>query len=65
MRNGETKLYKGRIITKVSGSRWMVSGCIRYFSSYYEAKDEIDAAVEEARALDEIEKRIQELGGYL
>ena len=65
MRNGETKLYRGKVIKKISGNCWMVPGYLGYFGSYYEAKDAIDAAKEEARALDEIEARVQALGGYL
>lgn len=65
MRNGEVKRYRGKTITKVSGTCWMVPGFINYFGSYYEAKEAIDAAMEEDRALDEIEARVQALGGYL
>lgn len=65
MRNGETKLYRGKSIKKISGTRYIVPGYLGYFGSYYEAKDAIDAADAEDKALDAIAERIKLLGGYL
>ena len=66
MRNGETKIYRGKAITKVSGNCWMVPGYFNYFDSYYAAKEAIDAACAEDEALRNIDSYVANVcGGYL
>lgn len=66
MKNGEVKEYKGCEIRKHTGTKYTVGGCMRIFTSYAEAKDEIDAWENEEKALAEAERYVQEvLGGWL
>lgn len=65
MRNGETKNYKGCEIKKISGKEFIVGGFITKFATYYEAKEAIDAADAEEKALAEVDNYVNEvLGGY-
>lgn len=65
MKNGETKRYKGCDIKRISGKEFTVGGFMTIFSSYYEAKEAIDAADAEEKALAEIDNYVKEvLGGY-
>ena len=65
MRNGEIKNYKGCTIKKISGKEFMVCGFLTSFASYYEAKEAIDAADAEEKALAEIDDYVNGvLGGY-
>lgn len=66
MRNGEVKEYKGSYIRKHNGSKYTVGGCMTTFTSYAEAKDEIDAWAAEEKALAEAEEYVQTVcGGWL
>ena len=65
MTNGEIKRYKGCDIKRISGKKFVVGGFMTTFSSYYDAKEAIDAADAEEKALAEIDQYINDvLGGY-
>ena len=65
MKNGEIKNYKGCTIKKVSGKEFMVGGFMTVFSSYDEAKEAIDTADAEEKALQDIDEYVKYvLGGY-
>lgn len=65
MTNGEIKIYKGCNIKRISGSKFVVGGFMTIFSTYYEAKEAIDAADAEEKALAEIDNYVKNvLGGY-
>ena len=65
MKNGEAKNYKGCEIKKISGKRFVVGGFMTRFSTYYEAKEAIDAADAEEKALARIDNYVNKvLGGY-
>ena len=65
MTNGEIKIYKGCEIKRLSGREFVVGGFMTIFSSYYEAKEAIDAADSEEKALAEIDNYVKDVfGGY-
>ena len=66
MRNGEAKYYKGYQISKVSGSAWLVGGFGTTFRSYDAAKDAVDAAAAQEKALADSEQYVRDVcGGYM
>jgi hypothetical protein len=66
MRNGEVKEYRGCQIRKHTGTKYTVGGCMRIFTSYAAAKDEIDAWIKEDEALREANEYVREhFGGWL
>ena len=65
MKNGQSKIYRGYTITKVSGRIYKVGGFITLFDCYAAAKDAIDAAEAEDKALADAERYVQSLGGWL
>ena len=59
------KTYKGKEIQK-HGNKYIVGGFVCYFNSLEDAKDAIDAAIEEDKALEEANRYVMEvLGGYM
>ena len=66
MRNNETKRYRGRTIRKEHEGMYFVGGFMDVFKTYAEAKDAIDAAAAEDKALAEAEEYVQTvLGGWM
>lgn len=66
LRNGEFKIYRNRKITKINGKCFQVGGYIHYFSSYYDAKNAIDADCAEEKALADIDRYVKDVcGGYM
>jgi len=66
MKNGESRNYKGYTIKKENGRRYLVGGFITVFTCYLDAKEAIDAAEAEDKALAEAEQYVQEVcGGWL
>lgn len=66
MKNGENKNYKGYTIKKENGHRYLVGGFISIFTCYSDAKEAIDAAEAEDKALTEAEQYVQEVcGGWM
>lgn len=66
MRNGETKIYRGKDIIKISAKCWRVPGFFTDFSTYYEAKEAIDWMHAENKALSDIDDYVQSVcGGYM
>ena len=66
MRNNETKRYKGYTIRKERAGMYFVGGFMDVFKSWAEAKDAIDAAEAEDKALTEAEDYVQNvLGGWM
>lgn len=65
MTNGEIKRYKGCEIKRISGNKFAVGGFMTTFSTYYEAKEAIDAADAEEKALAEADRYVKDiLGGF-
>ena len=56
MTNGEIKRYKGCEIKRINGKQFVVGGFITIFSTYYEAKEAIDAADAEEKKADALFK---------
>lgn len=66
MRNNEVKRYRGRTIRKEREGMYFVGGFMDVFKTYAEAKDAIDAAAAEDKALAEAEEYVRDvIGGYL
>ena len=66
MRNGEIKVYKGCTIRKVSGDEFVVGGFMNRFDSYRKAKEAVDAAAEEEKAMTDAEQYVQSVcGGWM
>lgn len=66
LRNGESKIYKGRKITKINGKCFQVGGYFYSFKSYYDAKYAIDADAAEDKALKDIDQYVKDVcGGYM
>lgn len=66
MRNNETKRYKGYTVRKEREGRYFIGGFMDSFSTWADAKEAIDAAVAEDKALAEAEEYVQTvLGGYM
>ena len=63
MRKDETKIYKGSTIRKAHEGEYIVGGYLVTFRRYADAKDAIDAADAEQRALDEAERYVQTVCG--
>lgn len=65
MKNGDVVFYRGKRIRKSNGE-YIVGGYIVKFKSLKEAKEEIDAAIAEDEALDNIDRYVREvLGGWM
>ena len=66
MTNGESKIYRGCTIKKENGRRFLVGGFMTIFTCYADAKDAIDAASAEEKALTDAEDYVQTVcGGWL
>ena len=66
MRNNEVKRYKGYTIRKEREGLYFIGGFMDSFSTWAEAKEAIDAAVAEDKALKDAEDYVRDvIGGYL
>ena len=66
MKNNEIRNYKGYTIRKEREGLYFIGGFMDVYSSWAEAKDAVDAAAAEDKALAEAEDYVQNvLGGWM